>query len=81
VAYGRFDSKIRFKNESDGQFDSRFERKKNDSQQSQVPIVNIQVRSAPDKGLQLSIHGSNRLDKWRFMGAILCVIILIYFYY
>jgi len=45
-------------------------KEKNDSQ---VPIVNIQVRSALDKGLQLSIHGSNRLDEWRFMGAIQCV--------
>jgi len=33
--YGRFDSKIRFENESDGRFDSRFD--SNEKNDSQVP--------------------------------------------
>jgi len=34
VVYGRFDSKIRFENESDGRFDS------NEKNDSQVPTIN-----------------------------------------
>jgi len=37
VVYGRFDSKIRFENESDGRFDSRFD--SNEKNDSQVPVV------------------------------------------
>jgi len=37
VVYGRFDSKIRFENESDGRFDSRFD--SNEKNNSQVPNV------------------------------------------
>jgi len=35
--YGRFDSKIRFENESDGRFDSRFD--SNEKNDSQVPSI------------------------------------------
>jgi len=35
VVYGRFDSKIRFENESDDRFDSRFD--SNEKNDSQVP--------------------------------------------
>jgi len=35
VVYGQFDSKIRFENESDGRFDSRFD--SNEKKDSQVP--------------------------------------------
>ena len=37
MVYGRFDSKIRFENESAGRFDSRFD--SNEKNDSQVPIV------------------------------------------
>ena len=39
MVYGRFDSNIRFKNESDGRFDSRFDL--NEKNDSQVPRRNI----------------------------------------
>jgi len=48
VVYSRFDSNIRFKNESDGRFDSRFDSngKKTDSQVPNLHAVNylIQVK-------------------------------------
>jgi len=42
MVYGRFDSKIRFENESDGRFDSRFD--SNEKNDSQVPSVNVNFK-------------------------------------
>jgi len=39
-AYGRFDSNIRFENESDGRFDSRFD--SNEKNDLQVPSLDRQ---------------------------------------
>jgi len=45
VVYGQFDTKIRFENESDVRFDSRFD--SNEKNDSQVPSVNSPTDSQP----------------------------------
>jgi len=57
VVYGRFDSKIRFVNESDGRFDSRFDsNEKNDSQVTRYECHNIVFEAMKEVGMLTDIR-------------------------
>jgi len=61
VVYGRFDSKIRFENESDGRFDSRF-----DSNEKTIRRSLIFMFYCIDSVLVADVESAPRIDMTQY---------------